>query len=74
MTDEGKRYVDLAAELKALSAGATRYAEVAGEMDRIWWRLSEPECEEVNGLLIAIDEVERTGKGYPPANPAADDE
>jgi hypothetical protein len=74
MTDEGKRYVDLADELKALSAGAPRYAVVAGEMDRIWRCLSELEREEIDGLLIAIDEVERTGKGYPPANSSADDE
>ena len=67
MTDDGKRYVELAAELKVLRASDARYGEVSGEMDRIWWRLSEPEQEEVEGLLIAIDEVERTGKGYPPA-------
>ena len=67
MTDEGRRYVELAAELKVLRANDARYGEVSGEMERIWGQLSEPEREEVDGLLIAIDEVERTGKGYPPA-------
>jgi hypothetical protein len=74
MTDEGKRYVGLAAVLKDLEADEPRYYEVVDEMDQIWRRLSEPERDEINGLLIAIDEVERTGEGYPPANPAADNE
>lgn len=67
MTDEGKRYVELAAELEKLDGASQRYDEVAGEMDRIWWELSEPERDEINGLLIALDEVARNGKGYPPA-------
>lgn len=72
MTAEGRRYVELAAELKALDASASRYDEVADEMDRIWWRLSEPEREEIDGILIAIDEVDRTGKGHPPAETESD--
>ena len=72
MTDEGRRYVGLAAVLKDLDSDEPRYFEVVDEMDQIWRRLAELERDEINGLLIAIDEVERTGKGYPPANPAAD--
>lgn len=67
MTDEGKRYVDLVEELKTLDRANVRYAEVSGEADRIWWTLSESEQEEIEGLLFAIDMVERTGRGYPPA-------
>lgn len=72
MTDEGNRYVGLAALLNDLDADEPRYHAVAGEMDQIWRSLTEPEREEINGLLIAIDEVERTGNGYPPAS--TDDE
>jgi hypothetical protein len=54
MTDEGKRYVELADALKALGACDPRYSEV------VWWRLSEPEREEIERLLIAIDEVVKT--------------
>ena len=67
MTDEGKRYVKLSEDLKVLEGSDPRYGEVSAEMDRIWWRLSELEREEIEGLLIAIDVVERTGKGYPPS-------
>src|SRR5680860_294592 len=67
MSAEGRCYVEFASELKALAATDPRYGEVVGEMDRIWWSLGEPEREEIEGLLIAIDEVERSGKGYPPA-------
>jgi hypothetical protein len=67
VTGEDNLYVEFVAELKLLDASAPRYVEITAEMDRIWWQLSEPEREEIEGLLIAIDEVERTGKGYPPA-------
>jgi hypothetical protein len=69
MTAEGRRYVELAADLKNLASANPRYGEVVGEMDRIWKHLVEPEREEIEGLLIAIDEVERTGKGFPPSEP-----
>ena len=65
MTDEGRHYVEFAAALKALAATDPRYSEVIAEMDHIWWRLGEPEREEIEGLLIAIDEVERTGRAIP---------
>ena len=67
MTAEGRRYVELTAELKVLDDRDPRYAEVADAMDRIWWKLGELERQEIEGCLIALDEVERTGKGYPPA-------
>ena len=68
MTAEGTRYVELAAELKKIAGNVPRYTEIAGEMDRIWGNLTDLEREEIDGLLISIDEVERTGKGYPPAD------
>lgn len=67
MTDEGRRYVELAAELKLLDANASRYDEVSAEMDRLWWQLGDSEQEEIEGFLIAADEVECIGNGYPPA-------
>lgn len=74
MTNEGKRYVGLGVVLKDLDVDEQRYDEVVGEMDQIWGRLGELERDEINGLLFAIDEVERTGKGYPLANLDADDD
>lgn len=74
MTDEGRRYVGLAVVLKDLNSDEPRYFKIIDEMDQIWWRLGELEHDEINGILIAIDEVEHTGKGHPPANPAADNE
>lgn len=67
MTDAGRRYVGLAAELEALKVGSPHYWEILGEMERIWEMLDDPEHEEVEGILIAINEVEHMGKGYPPA-------
>jgi hypothetical protein len=69
-----RRYVELGEEMKTLNYKAPRYLEVLGEMDRIWAGLSELEREEIEGLLIAIDEVERTGKGYPPAEAVEESE
>lgn len=74
MTTEGKRYVGFAALLNDLDADDPRYHVIVGEMEQIWRSLTEPEREEINGLLIVIDEVKRTGKGYPPADCAADEE
>lgn len=62
MTNEGKRYVELAAVLKDLDADAPHYDEVLDEMDQIWWHLGKLERAEINGLLISIDEVERMKK------------
>jgi hypothetical protein len=74
LTDARRRYVECAGELKKLSGNTPRYAEIVGEMDRIWSQLGESEHDEITGLLIAIDEVERTGNGYPPAECFADED
>lgn len=74
MTDEGRRYVELAEVLKDLDADDPRYDEGVDEADQIWRRLGAAEREQINGLLFALDEVARTGKGYPLANSAADAE
>ena len=74
MTGAGRRYVELATELKKLVGDDPRYGEVVGAMDRIWSQLGETERDEINGLLICLDEVDRTGKGYPPADWSADDD
>lgn len=67
MTDDGRRYVGLGAELEVLDADSPRYDEVTDEMDRIWGQIGEMERLEIEGLLFALDEVKRTGKGYPPS-------
>lgn len=65
MTAEGKRYVDLVEELKTLDPDNARYKEICSEADLIWWTLDEAVQDEIDGVLSAIDEAERTGKGPP---------
>lgn len=73
MTEQATRYLAIADELKSVDATSPRYGDLIAEADRIWWMLSESEHEQIEGLLFAIDEVDRTGKGYPPAEIVGDD-
>jgi len=67
VTSAGKRYVDLAELLRTLRDDDPQRAEIDADMEQIWRRLDPMERDEIHGLFIALDEVDRTGMGYPRA-------